>query len=268
MHNIQKRLQELEAKSIYLIKEAVYHAKKPALLWSMGKDSNTLVWLIKKAFDGQVPFPVILLDTGEELDEVYQFRDQYIKEWQLNYINAECPSLDQVDQQLPPNAKAAARKTKGLEAVIRTHQFDTIFLGIRRDEQAIRAKERFVSPRSALNQWDPSAQPPEIGQQYHFNIPEGGHLRIHPLLSWTELDIWHYVKQEDIPIVSLYLAQNGLRYRSLGEKNITFPVPSTASTLDEVIQELIMTKRSEREGRKMDNETEEAFEQLRRQGYM
>jgi sulfate adenylyltransferase subunit 2 len=141
-------------------------------------------------------------------------------------------------------------------------------LGIRRDEQAVRAKERIFSPRAESGDWDVRDQPPEFWNQYNTDVAVGSHLRIHPILNWTELDIWRYVRREGIPVVPLYFARDGKRYRSLGEKNITFPIDSNASTVDEIIAELEVTKTPERMGRSMDHESEDAFERLRQGGYM
>jgi sulfate adenylyltransferase subunit 2 len=140
--------------------------------------------------------------------------------------------------------------------------------GIRRDEQAMRAKERVFSPRSMDGDWDYKDQPAEFWDQYKTEFPEGCHVRVHPLLHWTEEDIWRYTKRENLPCVPLYFAQDGQRYRSLGEKNITFPVESHASTIDEIIEELQTTETSERAGRAMDHESEDSFEKLRAGGYM
>lgn len=265
---ILNHLDLLESQSIYILREAYYHTKPLGMLWSMGKDSNVLIWLAKKAFFGHVPFTTILLDTGNELDEVYAFRDKYIKEWQLNYINAICPPIEATDPSLPPNARAASRKTLGLKQLIQQEHFKGILLGIRRDEQAIRCKERVFSPRNQQGVWDFRDQPVEFWDQYQTHCTVQGHLRIHPLLAWTELDIWRYIKRESIPVVSLYFAREGKRYRSLGEKDITVPIESNASTIDEIIAELETTKQSERAGRTMDNEREDAFETLRTDGYM
>lgn len=261
-------LKALEAKSIYIIREA-YHSIDPlAMLWSIGKDSTALLWLVRKAFLGRVPFPMVLLDTGMELPEVYEFRDKIIKEWDLDCINHMCPPEEDMDQTLPPNTRAAMRKTEGLKTLLEEKQYKGLILGIRRDEQSMRAKERVFSPRNADGSWDFKDQPPEFWDQYKTEFPDGAHIRIHPLLQWTEIDIWEYTKAEGIPYVPLYLAKDGKRYRSLGEKNITFPVESNASTIDEIIEELKTTKTSERSGRSMDKETESSFETLRQRGYM
>ena len=165
-------------------------------------------------------------------------------------------------------ARSAARKTAGLKRAIAEQGFKGIIAGIRRDEQATRAKERVFSPRDATGQWDFRDQPPEFWDQFKTDFPPGTHIRVHPLLHWTELDIWRYIRREDIPIVPLYFARSGKRYRSLGDQDITSPIESSATTLDEIIAELEITKSAERAGRAMDHESEDAFERLRAEGYM
>ncbi len=261
-------LDELEARSIAILREAYFRVSPLCMLWSMGKDSTALLWLARKAFFGTVPFPVVLLDTGMELPEVYRFRDELTDAWHLDLANEDCPPESAVDQTLPPATRAAARKTMGLRALVERHKYRGIIAGIRRDEQATRAKERTFSPRAADGSWDVVRQPPELWDVYHTDIPDGAHLRIHPLLHWTEVDIWRYTQRENIPIVPLYLARDGKRYRSLGEKNITVPIESNAATIDEIIEELATTKAPERAGRVMDHESEDAFERLRTGGYM
>ena len=262
------RLDELEAQSIFILREAVNRLTPLGMLWSVGKDSNVLVWLARKAFCGRVPFPVILLDTGNEFAEVYAFRDRIITEWGLSYIDAPCPSADETDPSLPPKARAAARKTLGLKRIIAARGVRGVILGIRRDEQAVRGKERVFSPRDAAGGWDFRHQPPEFWDQYNAGPPPGGHVRVHPLLAWTELDIWRYIEREGMPVVPLYFARDGMRFRSLGEKDITFPVPSEAASVADIIAELETSRESERAGRAMDHESEDAFERLRAQGYM
>jgi sulfate adenylyltransferase subunit 2 len=261
-------LDALEAQTIYILREAYNRVKPLGMLWSLGKDSNALLWMARKAFLGTIPFPVILLDTGNELDEVYAFRDRYVREWNLTYINADCPPVEETDPSLPPAARAAARKTLGLKRLIERAGFRGILLGIRRDEQPIRGKERVFSPRDDGGAWDFRDQPPEFWDQYQTELPPGAHLRIHPLLAWTELDVWCYIRREGIPVVPLYFARGGKRYRSLGEKDITFPIESRAATIDEIIAELQVTRTPERAGRAMDHEREDAFERLRVDGYM
>jgi sulfate adenylyltransferase subunit 2 len=261
-------LDELEARTIFILREAFSCVTPLAMLWSIGKDSTALLWMVRKAFLGDVPFPVVLLDTGLEFPEVYAFRDMLVREWNLPVANELCPPESSVDQTLPPAARHAARKTAGLRSLLEREKYRGILLGIRRDEQAIRAKERVFSPRSADGSWDPRMQPPELWEYFPYDIPDGAHVRIHPLLHWTELDIWRYTLREGIPYVPLYLSQNGKRYRSLGESNITFPIESNAASLEEVIAELEVTRQPERAGRAMDAETEDAFERLRTSGYM
>ncbi|HWL67484.1 MAG TPA: sulfate adenylyltransferase subunit CysD [Geminicoccus sp.] len=261
-------LDELEAESVYVLREAFAKLERPAILWSLGKDSNVVLWLTRKAFFGHVPFPVMHVDTGKKFKEMYAFRDRYAKEWNLNFIREECPPVEMTDPTLPPAARSAARKTLGLKAALAKHQFTGLVAGIRRDEEAIRAKERYFSPRSEDGSWNLKDQPPEVFEQYMTSFPPGVHVRIHPLLHWSELDIWRYTKRENIPAIDLYFAKNGMRYRSLGDEDITKPVPSTASTIDEIIAELETTKVAERSGRAMDHEAEDSFERLRASGYL
>ena len=263
-----RRLAALESGSVFIIREAFSRVKPLAMLWSLGKDSNVLLWLVRKAFFGHVPFPVILLDTGNEFDEVYAFRDRYVREWNLNYINAPCPPIEQTDPALPPMSRAAARKTLGLKRLIEQREFRGILLGIRRDEQAVRGKERVFSPRDSSGGWNFRDQPPEFWDQYKTDFPKDAHIRIHPLLDWSELDVWRYIEQEQLPVVPLYFARDGKRYRSLGEKDITFPIASAAGTIRDIIRELETTCEPERAGRGMDHEREDAFEALRTAGYM
>ncbi len=262
------RLDQLEAQSIYILREAFNRIDNIAMLWSLGKDSNTMIWLAKKAFFGQVPFPVAHLDTGLEFDETYAFRERYVKEWGLKLIDDACPPIEMTDPTLPPASRLAARKTLGVRQAIEKYRFNGLILGIRRDEQSMRAKERFFSPRAADGRWEMKDQPPEFWDQYKTDYPEGVHIRIHPLLQWTELDIWRYIEREQIPLVELYFAKDGKRYRSLGEKGITNPIESNAATIAEIIAELERTKTEERAGRAMDHEAEDAFERLRADGYM
>jgi len=266
-------LDELEAQTIYILREAYNRLHPLGMMWSIGKDSTALLWMVRKAFYGRVPFPVTLLDTGMEMDEVYAFRDRLIKEWDLDCINWPCPPEEEMDPTLPPNTRAAMRKTEGLKTLMEQYQFKGMVGGIRRDEQGLRAKERVFSPRSFDGSWDFKNQPPEFWDQYKTDFPEGCHVRVHPILHWTEQDIWRYHQRENIPFCDLYLArpdEQGVmkRYRSLGEKNITFPVESSAGNIEEIIRELETTKTPERAGRAMDRETEDSFERLRAVGYM
>jgi len=227
-----------------------------------------MVWLALKAFFGKIPFPLIHVDTEKKFKEMYDFRNVYEKKWGLNLIKGNCPSISEIDPSLPPAARSAARKTEGLKNILDHYKFKGVIAGIRRDEQGTRAKERIFSPRDESGKWDVKNQPPEFWDQSNFNYPDSVHIRIHPLLGWTEIDIWKYIKEQKIPIVDLYFSKNGKRYRSLGDKDITFPVESNASNVDEIIEELKITKISERSGRAMDHEQEDVFEKLRTKGYM
>jgi len=261
-------LDALESQSIYILREAYNKLDKIGMLWSLGKDSNVMVWLAKKAFFGHLPFPVVHVDTGKKFKEMYDFRDRYTKEWNLRLIVGDCPPVEEMDQSLPPAARSAARKTAGLKALIEREGFTGIIAGIRRDEEATRAKERVFSPRGEQGKWDFRDQPPEFWDQFKTDFPPGTHLRIHPLLHWTEVDIWRYTQREGIPTIDLYFAREGKRYRSLGDQDITNPVESTAETIEDIIEELRTTRIAERSGRAMDHESEDAFERLRVEGYM
>jgi sulfate adenylyltransferase subunit 2 len=274
-------LDSLEAQSIYIFREAYHRIDKLAMLWSFGKDSNAMIWLAKKAFFGRVPFPLIHCDTELEMPEVYAFRDRYVKEWDIELLSPICPPIEDTDETLPHAARVASRKTLGLKQVVEQYGFQGIFAGIRRDEEGTRAKERYFSPRGVEGAWDVKDQPPEFWDQFNTDFPPNTSLRIHPLLHWTERDIWDYIKREGIPIVPLYYAKpygpvegrdfggQMMRFRSLGERGITWPLPSEADTLDKIIEELRTTKTSERSGRPMGaDEDESSFERLRAAGYM
>ena len=263
-------LDALESQSIYILREAFRTFDKIAMLWSIGKDSNALLWLARKAFFGQVPFPLIHIDTSYKIPEMIAFRDRVAKDWKLNLIvgqNKEAlaagmnPGLGRV-------TCCGALKTEALKAVIDAHGFNGVIAGIRRDEEGTRSKERVFSPRGQNAQWDFRDQPPEFWDQFKTDFAPGTHVRIHPLLHWTELDIWRYIRRENIPVVDLYFAKDGKRYRSLGCAPCTTPIASSAATVDEIILELETTRVSERSGRAQDKEAEDAFERLRAEGYM
>ena len=274
-------LKLLEAQSVYILREAFQGLKNLAMLWSFGKDSTVMLHLVRKAFFGRVPFPVVHCDTALEMDEVYAFRDHYTQQWGLTLLTHACPPLEAMDPRLPPDARVAARKTAGLKEVLSEHRFDGLLVGIRRDEEGTRAKERVFSPRGTDAVWDLARQPMELWAQYITRVPYAGHMRIHPLLHWTEIDIWHYIAQEKIPVVPLYFARayawfegrnfNGqlMRFRSIGERGITWPVPSMARTVEDVLEELRTTRTAERAGRPMGmDEDDSSFERLRVDGYM
>lgn len=262
------QLDKLEANSIYIFREAFERLDHIAMLWSLGKDSNVMLWLARKAFFGSLPFPVVHVDTGKKFPEMYAFRERYAKEWDLELVTGECPPVEEMDPSLPPAARSAARKTAGLKALLEREGYTGIFAGIRRDEEGTRAKERVFSPRGVDAAWDVRNQPPEFWDQFNSDFPPGTHVRIHPLLQWTEIDVWRYIQRENIPLVDLYFAKDGKRYRSLGDQDITSPIESNASTVEEILTELQTTKVPERAGRAMDHESEDAFERLRADGYM
>jgi len=261
-------LDELESQSIYVLREAYRRLKPLGLLWSLGKDSNVLIWLARKAFLGRVPFPVLHVDTERKFPAMYDFRTEYTAQWNLDLRVRTCPPVEDIDPTLPPAARSAARKTAGLAAMIEENGFAGVIAGIRRDEQATRAKERVFSPRGASHRWDVRNQPPEFWDQFAAPIEAGAHVRVHPLLGWREIDIWRYIEREGIPVVDLYFARNGSRYRSLGDQDITAPIAGNAATIPEIITEPAATHAPERAGRAMDHESEDAFERLRVAGYL
>lgn len=263
------RLDELESQSIYIIREAYYHYRKLALLWSIGKDSTTLAWLCRKAFFGKLPFPALHIDTGYKFPEMYKFRDEYSKIWGFDLLIAKNEKA--IAAGMGPEKKlecCTALKTEGLKLAIAEHGFEALLLGIRRDEHGIRAKERYFSPRDEQFKWNYQDQPPELWDQYKSQAQERTHIRVHPLLHWTEVDIWYYIKRENIPITDLYFAKNGKRYRSIGCVPCCNPVESDASTIDDMIYELETTNESERAGRAQDKEDTYTMQKLRALGYM
>lgn len=263
-------LDALESQSVFILREAFRKIEKLGLLWSIGKDSNVMVWLARKAFFGRVPFPVVHIDTSYKLPEMIEFRDRMAREWGLELIVGQNrAALDAGMNHVQGRvACCTALKTDGLKAIIARHGFTGIIAGIRRDEEGTRAKERVFSPRGENAAWNFREQPPEFWNQFNTEFPPGIHLRVHPLLHWTELDIWRYVRREKIPMVDLYFARNGRRYRSLGCAPCTGTVASHAATVDDIIAELEATKIAERAGRAQDKEAEDAFERLRATGYM
>lgn len=264
-------LDQLENDSVYIIREAYKEFKDIAMLWSIGKDSTTLLYLVRKAFYGQVPFPVLHLDTGYKFKEIYAFRDNWTKQWHLNLIIAQ--NKNAIVRKVGPYSGnkltcCGELKTEALKQAIKEHGYRAILLGIRRDEHGIRAKERYFSPRNNQFQWDYKNQPAELWDLYKNRESSEEHIRVHPLLHWTELDIWRYVQREKIPIVDLYLARNGKRYRSIGCEPCCSPVLSDADTVDKIVEELRTTTISERSGRAQDKERAYMMQKLRSMGYM
>lgn len=262
------RLDQLENRSVFILREAHACIDNLAMLWSLGKDSNTMIRLAQKAFFGRIPFPVLHVDTGRKFPQMYAFRDRYANEWQLNLLRQDCPDIEETDEDLPPAARSAARKSLGLKAALAKYGFRGLIVGIRRDEEATRAKERVFSPRGSFGEWQPREQPPEFWEQYATDSPPGTHIRVHPLLHWTEREIWAYIQREEIPVVDLYFARDGRRYRSLGDMDITLPIESEAASVAQILDELAVTREAERAGRLMDHEAEDSFERLRVDGYM
>ena len=264
------RLDELESKSIYIIREAYRQYRDIAVLWSIGKDSTTLMWLCRKAFYGKIPFPAMHLDTSYKFKKMYKFRDKYAKEWNINLIVSRNEKALK-EGMSPEKGKfecCNALKTVALKQAIAEHGFKALLLGIRRDEHGIRAKERVFSPRNREFQWNYKDQPPELWDQYKSRADDEQHLRVHPLLHWREVDIWKYIRRENIPITDLYFSKDGKRYRSLGCETCCGKIDSNVSTLDEMIHELETTKIAERSGRAQDKERAYMMEKLRSLGYM
>ena len=263
-------LSKLENQSIYIIREAYNQFKDVAMLWSIGKDSTTCLWLIRKAFFGKIPFPVVHLDTTYKFKEIYDFRDKYAKEWNLNLIVGK--NQEALDKGVSPEKGKLEccneLKTNNLKKLIDKHKFRALYLAIRRDEHGIRAKERTFSPRDGYFFWDYKNQPPELWDQYKTKAKEEEHLRVHPILGWREIDVWEYIKRENIPMVSLYFAKNGNRYRSIGCEPCCNPVCSEADNIDKIIEELKTTDVSERSGRAQDKESDYMMQKLRSLGYM
>jgi len=263
-------LDALENQSIYILREAFNRLDKIAMLWSIGKDSNVMLWLARKAFFGHVPFPVVHVDTTYKIPEMIAFRDRVAVEWDLPLIigKNEVALAAGMGPDQGRVTCCSALKTDGLKQVLEQYGYTGVIAGIRRDEEGTRAKERVFSPRNQQAEWDVKDQPPEFWDQFKTDYAPGTSLRIHPLLAWTELDVWRYIRRENIPVVDLYFAKNGRRYRSLGCAPCTGTVASTATTVDEIIAELETTKIAERSGRAQDKESEDAFERLRAGGYM
>src|SRR3989338_1493604 len=290
-------LEKIEQQSVYIFREAYSHFKHLAMLWSIGKDSTVLLWLARKAFFGHVPFPLVHIDTSFKIPEMIAYRGRLARDWRLNMVygrNAQALA----DQRTFPAGKLTrlecckALKTDALvhtlEGTWPRFQMDHatgqyvqetnpepytgIIVGVRADEEGSRSKERYFSPRDRESAWNVGDQPPELWNQFKTDFAPGTHLRIHPLLDWTELNIWEYIDRENIPVVPLYFDKGkGERYRSLGCYPCTFPVQSTAKNVHDIVEELRTGKFSniaERSGRAQDKEDGGGLETLRRDGYM
>lgn len=291
------QLDQLEHRSVHILREAYAAFRHLGMLWSIGKDSTVLLWLTRKAFFGHVPFPLIHIDTSFKIPEMIQYRDRLVDEWGLNLIYGQNEAALAAGRTFPDGAvdrmtccsllktEALTRTlsgewpryrynhvTKQYERDSNTEPFTGVIVGARADEEGSRSKERYFSPRTVRNAWDLGDQPPEFWNQYKTDFAPGTHVRIHPLLDWTELNIWEYIAREGIPIVGLYFDRgDGVRYRSLGCAPCTQPVASTATTVADIIVEL-RTGRfanvAERSGRAQDAADGGGLETLRRDGYM
>jgi sulfate adenylyltransferase subunit 2 len=267
-------LSKLENQSIYIFREAFNKFENLAMLWSIGKDSTVLLWLARKAFFGHVPFPLVHVDTTYKIPSMIEYRDELVKQWNLQLVvGGNEPVLK--EGRTFPNGKATRveccgmLKKDALKTVLESKGYNGVIVGVRRDEEPTRAKERYFSPRDKNMEWNVEDQPPELWDQFKTDYDKGAHIRIHPLLHWTELNIWEYIQRENIPIIPLYFSnEKGERYRSIGCYPCTFPIKSPASNVAEIIEELRNTKTPERAGRAQDKESEDAFEKLRRDGYM
>ncbi|HJV67081.1 MAG TPA: sulfate adenylyltransferase subunit CysD [Geomonas sp.] len=293
-------LQQLEAESIHIIREVVAEFENPVMLYSIGKDSAVMLHLARKAFyPSPPPFPLLHVDTTWKFREMISFRDRMAKESGMEllvHINE-----DGVSRKVSPFTHGSAlytdiMKTEGLKQALDKYKFDAAFGGARRDEEKSRAKERIFSFRSANHRWDPKNQRPELWSLYNTRIKPGESIRVFPLSNWTELDIWQYIHLEGIPIVPLYYAairpvverdgmlimvdddrlelkpgeevqQKSVRFRTLGCYPLTGAVESEADTLPDIIQEMLLTRTSERQGRLIDHDQAGSMEKKKQEGY-
>ncbi|MBX9695788.1 MAG: sulfate adenylyltransferase subunit CysD [Cyanobacteria bacterium] len=261
----------LENESVYIIREAFNKTKNLALLWSMGKDSTVLMHLVRKAFMGQVPLPVVHIDTSYKIPAMIEWRDDYAKRHNLRLIVGQNKTA--LDEGMGPEKGrlvcCGALKTQALLDTVKEHKLGGLLLGIRRDEEGSRGKERIVSPRSDSSKWTYKNQPAEIWHYYNLHVPEEVHVRVHPLLPWTEMDIWEYIEREKLDVMPLYFTnEEGRRYRSLGCWPCTGSVESSACSVGDIIDELRTTKTTERAGRAQDKVDTYAMQLLRKDGYM
>ena len=290
-------LDELENQSVHILREAYAGFKNLCMLWSIGKDSTVLLWLARKAFLGHVPFPLVHIDTHYKIPEMIEYRDNLTKKWHLDMVYGQNTEALKSKHTYPDGnvdrlTCCRLLKTEALKHTLsgqwprfrfnhvagkyevdsNTEPFTGVIVGLRADEEGSRSKERYFSARDRENEWDIADQPPEFWNQFKTDFAPGTHVRVHPLLDWTELNIWEYIEREKIPTVSLYYDQgDGKRYRSLGCYPCTTPIDSTAKNELEIIEELRSGKLSniaERSGRAQDKEDGGGLETLRREGYM
>lgn len=293
-------LKALEAESIHIIREVVAEFEKPVMLYSVGKDSAVMLHLARKAFAPAIPpFPLMHVDTTWKFREMIEFRDKMAKESGMElivHINKEGVAQGVGPITHGSKVHTDIMKTQGLKQALNEHKFDAAFGGARRDEEKSRAKERVYSFRDENHRWDPKNQRPELWNIYNGMVHQGESIRVFPLSNWTELDVWQYIWLENIPIVPLYLSakrpivmRNGVpimvdddrlpleegeapemkmvRFRTLGCYPLTGAVESEATTLPEVIQEMLLTKQSERQGRVIDYDQSGSMEEKKREGY-
>ena len=262
-------LERLENQSIYILREAYKNFNNLGMLWSIGKDSTVLLWLARKAFYGHVPFPLIHIDTTYKIPEMIEWRDNLAKELNFNLVVA--TNEKALAEGMHPDRGriecCTALKTEGLEIALKERAYEGIIAGVRADEEGTRAKERYFSARDEYNDWEFREQPPELWDQFKTKFAPGTHVRVHPLLDWTEINVWEYIDRENVSVVDLYFDQgDGKRYRSLGCAPCTGKIDSTATTIPQIIDELRATKIPERSGRAQD--ANRGMEILRKDGYM
>ncbi len=291
------KLDALESQSVYILREAYREFKSLVMLWSIGKDSTVLLWLARKAFFGHVPFPLVHIDTSYKIPEMIKYRDELALKLKLNMIVGQNTQALKEKRTFPDGTLdhiscCKALKTDALKNTLsgawprlrlnhKTGQYEVdtntepyigVIVGARADEEGSRSKERYFSPRDRNSDWDVGDQPPELWNQFKTDFAPGTHIRVHPLLDWTELNIWEYIQREGVPITHLYFDQgNGKRYRSLGCYPCTAPVDSTAKNVADVVKELREGKFkniAERSGRAQDKEDGGGLETLRKEGYM
>ena len=293
-------IKQLEAESIHIIREVAAEFEKPVLLYSIGKDSSVLLHLARKAFfPGKLPFPLLHVDTTWKFREMIAFRDRVAREYGLDLIvhtNTQGVADDVTPFTYGSKKYTDIMKTQALLAALDQHGFDAAFGGARRDEERSRAKERVYSIRDRNHRWDPKSQRPELWNLYNGNINRGEEVRVFPLSNWTEIDVWQYILAENIEIVSLYLAaerpvveregtlimvddermqlepgekpqKRMVRFRTLGCYPLSGAIESTARTLPQVIQEMLLATHSERQGRLIDHDAVSSMEQKKREGY-
>ncbi len=292
-------LDGLEAEAIEILREVAAAYERPALLYSVGKDSSVLLHLAQKAFaPGPIPFPLVHVDTGFKFKEMYRFRDQRVKDLGLELIvhrNEAAIAADTNPYRLGTRACCGLLKTEALLELLRRYQIDAAIGGARRDEEKSRAKERIFSFRDRHGQWDPKNQRPELWNLYNTRVHPGENMRVFPLSNWTEADVWQYIRRESIPIVPLYFAEPRwviekgqalipldegdprretaearqvlARFRTLGCSPCTGAVRSTATTLDAIIEELFAARISERSTRAIDHDGDASMELKKREGY-